>query len=206
MTKRGGPKCGGKLHGRDGTCQLPAGWGTDHQGWGRCRKHLGNSPTVAASAERERIEHEVRELLVQLGVNRPVEDPLTELQSVAGEMKAWKEAIGEKVNRLTSLRYEGVGAGEQLRAEVALYERAVDRYERILVNMARLDLDARLVRITEQQAALLNAIIFGALTDVGASAELQEAIRPALAARYLLADQGKQQPARLALPAPARES
>ena len=56
MTKRGGPKCGGKLHGRDGTCTLPAGWGTDHKGFGRCRKHLGNAPTVAKAAKAEQLE------------------------------------------------------------------------------------------------------------------------------------------------------
>jgi hypothetical protein len=42
-------------------------------------------------------------MLVPLGV-LPVQDPLTELQILAGEMKAWKEAIGEKVNALASLR------------------------------------------------------------------------------------------------------
>jgi hypothetical protein len=61
-------------------------------------------------------------MLVPLGV-LPVQDPLTELQILAGEMKAWKEAIGEKINALASLRYEGAGAGEQLWAEVGGYER-----------------------------------------------------------------------------------
>jgi len=36
-------KCGAKT--RDGTpCELPAGWGTDHVGWGRCKLHGGATP------------------------------------------------------------------------------------------------------------------------------------------------------------------
>lgn len=204
MASRGGPKCGGKLHGRDGTCTLPAGWGTDHKGWGRCRKHLGTTPTVAQAAQRERVEHEVRAMLVQRGVTA-VDDPLTELQLLAGEMRAWKEAVGEKVNALVSLRYEGGGTGEQLRAEVGVYERAADRYERILVDMARLGLDERLVRVQEGQAALMTSIFLGALGDLGLAEEIQQAGRRAIAERVRLAEAGKPQPARLALTAPGRE-
>ncbi|HUY44550.1 MAG TPA: hypothetical protein VMV92_02300 [Streptosporangiaceae bacterium] len=31
MAKRNGPYCGGKLHGREGTCPVPAGWGAGHR-------------------------------------------------------------------------------------------------------------------------------------------------------------------------------
>src|SRR3954471_7264732 len=35
--------CGGRN--RHGTqCKRPAGWGTDHVGWGRCKLHGGNTP------------------------------------------------------------------------------------------------------------------------------------------------------------------
>ena len=39
----GRPKCGGKLHRREGFCTQPAGWGTDHPGEGRCKLHGGVS-------------------------------------------------------------------------------------------------------------------------------------------------------------------
>ena len=166
MTKRGGPKCGGKLHGRDGTCTLPAGWGTDHKGYGRCRKHLGNAPTVARAAERERLEAEARAELARLDV-MPVGNPLEELQKLAGRVLAWEHAIGELVNRLSGIRYESEHGGEQLRAEVALLERAMDRCERVLVAMARLNIDERLVRVTERQASLVASVLKGALDDLG---------------------------------------
>ena len=41
-------------------------------------------------------------MLVQLGI-QPVDDPLREIEMLAGEMKAFKEAVGEKVNALASL-------------------------------------------------------------------------------------------------------
>lgn len=179
MGKRDGPKCGGKLHGRDGTCELPAGWGTEHKGYGRCRKHLGNSPTVAKAAERERLEHEVRAELARLDV-QPVDDPLRELQQLAGQVLAWKDAIGRLVNDLESIRYEGE-FGEQLRSEVALFERAMDRCERVLVAMARLNIDERLVKISEAQGHLVVEVMQAALAELGLDRATQDAIRPVIA-------------------------
>lgn len=165
-SKRNGPKCGAKLRGRDGTCSLPAGWGTRHQGYGRCRKHLGNSPNVARAAELERVEHEARAELARLDVS-PVDNPLEELQKLAGRVLAWERAIGELVNGLSEIRYESGQGGEQLRAEVALLERAMDRCERILIAMVRLNVDERLARVTGEQAALVVGVLKGALDDLG---------------------------------------
>lgn len=166
MTKRNGPKCGAKLHGRDGTCSLPAGWGTPHKGYGRCRKHFGNAPTVARTAEAERVEREARAELARLDVT-PVDNAIEELQALAGGGLAWERAIGDMVNELTSIRYESEHGGEQLPAEVALLERALDRCERVLVAMARLNLDERLVRLTDRQAQLVTEVLKGALDDLG---------------------------------------
>src|SRR5215212_12050348 len=56
-------------------------------------------------------------------------DPWEALGRLAVEANAMKEALGARVNALEgALRYTAPGAGtEQLRAEVALYERAMDR-------------------------------------------------------------------------------
>ena len=83
----------------------------------------------------------------------PVADPLSQLAAVTAEVLAWKDAWAARVNDLTSVRYEGTGAGEQLRAEIAVWERALDRCERFLVAMARLNIDERLTAISEAQAA-----------------------------------------------------
>lgn len=184
MTKREGPKCGAKLHGREGACSLPAGWGTNHKGYGKCRKHLGNSPNVARAAEQERVEHEARTELARMDVV-PVDNPLEELQKLAGRVLAWEKTIGEMVNRLTDIRYESEHGGEQLRAEVALLERAMDRCERVLVAMAKLNIDERIARLSDRQATLVVDVLKGALDDLGIDRK-EEEVRKVMARRLRL--------------------
>ena len=95
----------------------------------------------------------------------PVEDPLSELARVCAQVLAWKDSMAGKVNKLDELRYEGKGdaGGEQLRAEVALWERALDRCERFLTAMARLNIDERLTRISEERAELIISVLSAAL-------------------------------------------
>ena len=50
-----GPMCGARLRGsrKGGECRRPAGWGTDHVGYGRCRLHGGTSPSLRLKAYRD---------------------------------------------------------------------------------------------------------------------------------------------------------
>src|SRR5690242_5087923 len=87
-----------------------------------CRKHGGAAPQVKAAAVRRVAEADVQRGLARLDV-QPVGDPFEQLSALAGQVVAWKDALAAKVNELTTLRYEAMGAGtEQLRAEVALFE------------------------------------------------------------------------------------
>jgi hypothetical protein len=52
VTKHKEPFCGGKLRGREGTCELPPGWGTDHPRFGRCKLHGGAAPSSVKAAQR----------------------------------------------------------------------------------------------------------------------------------------------------------
>ena len=150
-----------------------------------CRFHGGAAPQVMAAAAVRVAEEQARRELARLNLP-PVEDPLTELARVAAEVVAWKDAIGAKVNELTSLRYEADQGGEQLRSEVALWERALDRCERFLTAMARLNIDERLARISEAQAAAVIAAIAVACDVLRVTPEQRrlaiEAVRDHLAA------------------------
>lgn len=176
--------CGAKKRQGDGRCKKPAGWGTPTPGRGRCRLHGGSTRTQRKGADDAEIDERARAMLARMDV-KPCDDPLRELQKLAGQVLAWKDAIGGMVNELDSIRYE-TEYGEQLRAEVALFERAMDRCERVLVAMARLNLDERLVRISEAQGKLLTEVVLGAFADVGLSRELQDVLRPAIARRLRL--------------------
>lgn len=136
-----------------------------------CHAHGGKAKQVRAKSEQRMTEEKVRAQLARLDVT-PVNDPLSELAKITGQVVAWKDAIAEKVNDLTSLRYSTEG-GEQLRSEVVLFERALDRCEKFLTAMARLNIDERLARISEQQADLIMRAVTGGIADLGLPHEQQ---------------------------------
>lgn len=135
-----------------------------------CRAHGARAPQVLAAAAERRLEVEVRRTLARLDTDA-VSDPLTELSMLAGQVVAWKNALAERVNELSALRYTATpGAGtEQLRAEVALWERALDRCATVLGLMAKLNLDARLAAISERQADMVVAALDATLASLGLS-------------------------------------
>ena len=156
------PLCGGRLRRGEGTCRQPAGWGTDHVGVGYCKLHGGATRTHSVWAKRRLVEQEARELMEKYApAAAPVEDPLNELLAVAGEIRAFKDFLGERVAemRAEEWRFGDAKGTEQLRAEIALYERALDRTARVLGDLARLGIEERQVRLAERQGSLLVTVL-----------------------------------------------
>jgi len=138
------------------------------QGSDKCRMHAGKrSADVKLDAQAARA-------LARLDVP-PVDDPLSALALLAGQAIAWKDDMAAKVAELTSLRYSTEG-GEQLRSEVALWERALDRCERFCVSMARLDIDERLTAIAEAQAEVILSVFSAALGQAGITGDQADAV------------------------------
>jgi len=71
----------------------------------------------------------------------------------------------QKRQQLEEWRYTH-GSGEQLRSEVAVVERAMDRAANVLTMIAKLNLDERLVRLEEAKAALVEKLILDVFTDL----------------------------------------
>jgi hypothetical protein len=168
------PKCGGTN--RQGEpCGNPPGKGTDHLGSGNCSSHAGATPTGRMAALNERAER----LLYQRDA-LPVTDPLSALQRLAGRAAAWEDIIGDKVNELHSLRYSTEG-GEQLRSEIAVMERAMDRLGKLLVDIAKLNIEGRLATVREATAVMLEQALQAALAasgcDLDGQQRAQEAFR-----------------------------
>lgn len=178
-------KCGGTN--RQGLpCGNPAGFRTDHPGAGNCHFHGGSSPNGRKHAAAQRIETEARKALYRYDA-APCTDPLEELQRLAGRALAWERAIGDAVNRLEEqIRYEDVQSAEQLRAEVVVMERAMDRCGKFLVDMARLNLEERLAKVTELQAQMAMDAMAAAMREMGMSPEQQREARGRMA-RHLRA-------------------
>ncbi|MFD9564355.1 hypothetical protein [Streptomyces sp. NPDC059994] len=138
-----------------------------------CGAHGGKAPQNRAAANRRKADAEVdaraRRLWARIDAT-PVDNPLLALQQVAGEVLAFKDACAGMVNQLQEIRYQGA-AGEQLRAEIVLYERAMDRAGNFLAKLAQLNIDERLAAISERQAEAVIGAIEAALAYAGITGE-----------------------------------
>jgi hypothetical protein len=164
----GKPRCWGRSKKTGGQCKQPSATGQHI-----CRYHGANAPQNRKAAERR-----VAEAELEAGVRRqlaytnvvPVDNPLTALAELAGQVVAFKDALVGRVNALSEIRYQA-GSGEQIRAEIVLYERALDRCNTVLTNMGRLNIDERLAKVTEQQAEKLVSIIDALLAHLSITGE-----------------------------------
>lgn len=164
--------CGRPKHQGDGTCAKQAGWGTDHVGEGPCKLHGGTLPNVARAARLRLAEREARELFGQLAPEIvAVDNPLAAYAQLAGEVIAWKDLLAELLGELRTVGYEHEKAGEQVRAIVQVYERALDRCNAVLGSYARLRIDERLAEITEKQKLTVIRAIEAGLDEAGVSDE-----------------------------------
>jgi hypothetical protein len=184
--------------------------GTNKESGERCRKghgpggkvcevHGGATGQNRAASEGRVVEAELVNLATDL-VGKPVGNPLTELSKLAGRARAWMELLEARVQALLDdepeygeeadgkkergIRYRG-GAGEQTRAEVQLYERAMAQLGTLLTAIARLNIDARLAAITERQAEAVIAALEAGLTAAGVSEPGQRTAAKAAASREL---------------------
>jgi hypothetical protein len=141
-----------------------------------CRWHGGAAPQVKAKAAERVAEEMARRALRRIaddqGPAEPVANPLLELSRIAGEALRWKRLVAEHVAQLEQLRYQGV-SGEQVRAEILLFERALDRCAAVLATIVRLNIDERLAAITEQQGHVLAGVVVSVLErlDLGDKAD-----------------------------------
>ncbi|OXM58693.1 hypothetical protein CFP71_01375 [Amycolatopsis thailandensis] len=119
----------------------------------------------------------------------PVENPIETLQALAGEITGWKGFLRDRLGELTSLGYAGA-TGEQVRATVSLYAAALDKSEKVLVSIARLNLDERLVTIRGKQADLLAEAIEVAVREVGLDGMQAARARGAVVRHLRMVDEG----------------
>lgn len=107
----------------------------------------------------------------------PLEDPIGALLGVAGEITGFKDFVGARVAELRAegWRYRGEAA-EQLRSEVAVYERSLDRAARVLIDISKLGLEERRVQIYESQGQMFATVLNRIFVRLELSAEQRELV------------------------------
>lgn len=137
-----------------------------------CHYHGGNSPNAVKRSNERAVEAKARKVLADVaGDFDPLGNPLVALEDVARRMIRFTEVMGDLVGRLENVRYSTGATGEQLRAEVAVYSRAMVDTANTLEKIGRLDIDGRLAAIKGRQAEWVILAVMAALDAAGATGE-----------------------------------
>ena len=136
--------------------------------------HGGRAPQVIAAAQTRVVEAQAARQLQAAGYE-PSVNPVEELLSLGAEVTALKDVLRARVADLSDDAWvtKSKLAVEDVRAVVSAYERALDRCERTLTNMLRLDLEQRRVHIAERDAEAVWRAIEAGLAAIGASDHAQ---------------------------------
>lgn len=145
-----------------------------------CETHGGSIGHVRDAANQRLSEARQRAMaarfLKQQGIP-DIEDPLDELMKLASEATAYREVYRKMMDELLSsdeVRYSG-RAGEQLRAEVALWERSAERCLKIYETITRLGIAERQQRLKEAELTLIAGGIREILRRLNLSPEQKKA-------------------------------
>lgn len=123
-----------------------------------CRMHGGGAPRVAAAAAARVVEARAAAAVRDLEGD-PLGDPVAELLRVAGSVVRLEQWLRSEAEKLEKVETWAPGAGEEVRATLRAYERALDRSARVLVEINRLGLEEKRVVIAAAEVALLAAPI-----------------------------------------------
>jgi hypothetical protein len=159
------------------------------RGGTRCTNHGGGSPQARRKAAENLLQIQLLKLVPDPDDRAPITDHIEELFQLAEEIKAVKDTLAVMVNDLADIGYRGglqydedgrlVGVGtEQTRAEFTAYERSLERLGKMLVDIAKLDLDTRRLKITEwhngQVMGATLLVLTSVLTSLGLSIDDQQ--------------------------------
>lgn len=157
---------------------------------GRCYADMKKRlPHYARAVEARKAETESKKLFDQLMKQNNVEietknfdeelNPLEALLELANEQVAWKNLCMAKLAKLQEdeWRWDGDRAGEQIRSEIGMYERAIDRATNTLIKISRLGIEAKLAQIAERQVSIVETAIVRTLQDLNLDIDTQAKAR-----------------------------
>lgn len=152
-----------------------------------CRMHGGSAPMARAVSEQARrtktIQASAEAVLAHEGIEA-IEDPLGELGKLASAAKAFMEALGARVNSLDDLEHFDAKNSPAIKAEVQMYERAVDRTHRLLDSLVKHGYAERQIQIQESEAMLVAGVLRRVIAALGLSSDQQKQAQVLLAAEF----------------------
>lgn len=152
-----------------GYCTRPPGWGTQHVGVGRCKRHGGSTQLYQEKAQKLR----AAAFVEQYGLPRHI-DPHTALEEELDRSAGHVDFLRLQVASLDTEGMHGpVGGGQGAIPEhkphvwIAMYNEERDRFRRIAKTCIDAGIAQRRVEIAEAQGQLLAAAVRGILTRLG---------------------------------------
>lgn len=121
-------------------------------------------------------------------------NPLTEYLALAAQAKMLKDILMERVSvmRLDDWRYQSKTMGEQIRTEIILAERAMDRLAKMLKDILSAGIEARLAAIDERQVQIVErALVLALEAAVPGQLEAQHTARQVLQRELVRAAAGQ---------------
>lgn len=169
-----GEHCNGRKANQDSHCTQPAGWGTDHVGYGRCKLHGGNTANGKAAAAKLRAEDMVEGYGLPVDID-PQEALLDELRRTAGHV----HFMGQLVAKLNTDGLAGpVGTQGSTEGKVfipkheqhvwiTMYQEERRHLARVAKSCIEAGIEERRTQLAEQQGLLIAQVIKGVLKDLG---------------------------------------
>lgn len=153
-----------------------------YPGSGTCRHHGGMAFATAHKALRRIVLTNVARINeVQEGQLIFASNPFDALNQALLDTHEFKDLISRMLHQMgedgEAWRYKDKGGAEQLDSRVALYERALDRTIRAATALAKLNIEERFVKLSEQQATSLMYIINEVFKRVGMTEDQREEAR-----------------------------
>jgi hypothetical protein len=165
-------RCTGKSKQSGTRCKRSRSPGLD-----KCALHCGLS-----REERKRVAEgaraEAAEVLVRFDVP-PVSNPFYELKKIAAQQIAYKDKVGEILNRLSvdELRYAGSLRGEQTRAEIGMWQDSTRQCVSVLSVLAKLDVEEHWLAIEDRKIDFMIASLKASLAAAGLTPEATVAVQ-----------------------------
>lgn len=134
-----------------------------------CEVHGGAAPQVASKADQRAALAQAERIAARVGVILDPEDPyegaaaaMRQARQLAYRLGAAVDAIGDE-----DLRYEHEKGGEQVRAELTAYQRAIADQGQLAIALIRAGLDERLVDLAQARAEIITAVLLAVLDALG---------------------------------------